>query len=73
VKESESFTAGFAFDQPFSDAFDMSIGATYFDIDIENTVIEPGVVTSTLLMAVLLTVTMKQPRVLMLTSDIIKI
>jgi len=60
----------------------MSIGATYFDIDIENTVIEPGaahvsnvtpMVTSTLLMAVLLTVTMKQPRVLMLTSDIIKI
>ena len=41
-EESESFTAGFAFDQPFSDAFDMSIGATYFDIDIENTVIEPG-------------------------------
>jgi len=41
-EESESFTVGFAFDQPFSDAFDMSIGATYFDIDIENTVIEPG-------------------------------
>ena len=41
-EESTSFTAGFAFDQPFTEAFDLSIGATYFDIDIENTVIEPG-------------------------------
>jgi len=39
---STSFTAGFSFDQPFTDAFDFEFGATYYDIDIENTIIEPS-------------------------------
>jgi len=39
---SESFTAGFSFDQPFTDAFDLEFGATYYSIDIENTIIEPN-------------------------------
>ncbi len=41
-EESTSYTAGFAFDQPFSEDFNLSFGATYFNIEIENTVIEPG-------------------------------
>ena len=39
---SEAFSAGFSFRQPFFDAFDFVIGATYYDIDIEDTIIEPA-------------------------------
>ncbi len=39
---SEALSAGFSFRQPFFDAFDFVIGATYYDIDIEDTIIEPG-------------------------------
>ena len=40
-EESESWSAGFAWDQPFIDAFDLTIGATYYEIEIENAIIEP--------------------------------
>ncbi len=40
AETSESFTAGFVFSQPFTDAFDFDFGLTYFDIDIEDTVEE---------------------------------
>jgi iron complex outermembrane receptor protein len=39
---SKSYTLGFSFDQPFTDAFDLEFGATYYNIDIESTIIEPG-------------------------------
>ncbi|MGA0839670.1 MAG: TonB-dependent receptor domain-containing protein [Pseudomonadales bacterium] len=39
---SDSYTVGFAFDQPFFDSFDMTIGATYYRIEIENSIIEPS-------------------------------
>jgi len=41
-EESTSYTAGFVFEQPFTDSFDLTVGATYWDIDINNTIIEPG-------------------------------
>ncbi len=39
---SDSYTVGFSFDQPFTDFVDLEFGATYYDIDISNTIIEPG-------------------------------
>ncbi len=39
---SRSWTGGFAWDQPFTNAFDLSIGATYYNIEVRNTIIEPG-------------------------------
>ena len=39
---SESKSFGFAWDQPFTNVFDMSIGLTYYDIEIEDTIIEPS-------------------------------
>ena len=36
-EESTSFTAGVSFDQPFTDAFDLELGFTYYEYDIENT------------------------------------
>lgn len=41
-EESTSLTLGFSFEQPFTDAFDLSIGASYFDIKVENSVISPS-------------------------------
>ena len=41
-EESESWTAGFAYEQDFSNDFDLSIGMTYYEIDITNTVIQPS-------------------------------
>ena len=41
-EESESWTAGFAWDQPFTNAFNLSFSATYYEIDVTNTIIEPG-------------------------------
>ncbi len=38
---SDSFTVGFAFEQPFTDAFDLDFGMTYYEIDIDDTVVEP--------------------------------
>ena len=40
-EESKSWSAGFAWDQPFIDAFDLTVGATYYEIEIENAIIEP--------------------------------
>ena len=39
---SDSFTLGFSFEQPFTDAFDLDFGMTYYEIDIDNTVVEPS-------------------------------
>jgi len=39
---SKSFSAGFAFEQPWFEGFDLTVGATYWDIDIKNTIIEPS-------------------------------
>ena len=39
---SESITAGFAWEQPFTNAFDLTLGANYYKVEIENTIIEPG-------------------------------
>ncbi len=41
-EESTSLTLGFSFDQPFTDAFDLSIGASYFDIEVTDSVIRPS-------------------------------
>ncbi|MCH7834013.1 MAG: TonB-dependent receptor [Proteobacteria bacterium] len=42
AEKSESWSAGFAWDQPFTNAFDLAISATYYQIDVKNTIIEPG-------------------------------
>jgi iron complex outermembrane receptor protein len=42
AETSTSYTYGFAFDQPWSENFDLTIGATYWDIDIDDTIIEPS-------------------------------
>ena len=41
-EESESFSAGFTWEQPFFTSFDMVFGATYYDIDIKNEIITPS-------------------------------
>ncbi len=41
-EESESWSAGFAWSQPFTNAFDLSISGTYYEIEVTNTIIEPG-------------------------------
>ena len=41
-EESESWTVGFAWDQPFTNAFNLSVSATYYEIEVNNTIIEPG-------------------------------
>lgn len=38
---SESTSFGFAWEQPFTTVFDLTLGLTYYDIDIEDTIIEP--------------------------------
>ena len=39
---SESITAGFAWEQPFTNAFDLTVGSNYYQIEIDNTIIEPS-------------------------------
>ncbi|MCR9196115.1 MAG: TonB-dependent receptor, partial [Hyphomonas sp.] len=39
---SESLTAGFVVEQPFFDSFDLTLAATYYDVEIEDTIIERG-------------------------------
>lgn len=41
-EESESWSAGFAWSQPFTNAFNLSVSATYYEIEVTNTIIEPG-------------------------------
>lgn len=42
AETSTSYTYGFAFDQPWSENFDLTVGATYWHIDIDDTIIEPS-------------------------------
>jgi iron complex outermembrane receptor protein len=42
AETSESWSAGFSWDQPFSNAFELSVGVTYYSIDIDDTIIEPN-------------------------------
>ncbi len=39
---SDSLSAGFAWEQPFTNAFDLSIGSTYYEIEINDSIIEPS-------------------------------
>lgn len=41
-EKSDSFTAGFAWEQPFFEAFDMTIGATYYEIDLRDEISQLG-------------------------------
>ncbi len=45
IKEetSKSKTVGIVFEQPWTDAFDLKLSATYYDIDLRNTIINPSV------------------------------
>jgi iron complex outermembrane recepter protein len=45
AETSESWTAGVVFSQPFTDAFDLDLSVTYFNIDIEDTVEELDAIT----------------------------
>ena len=38
---SESITGGIVWEQPFTNAFDLTIGTNYYQIKIDNTIIEP--------------------------------
>jgi iron complex outermembrane recepter protein len=38
-EQSKSWTAGFAFEQPWAEAFDLTIGATYYEIEITDQII----------------------------------
>jgi len=38
-EKSESFTAGFAWEQPFFETFDLTLGATYYEIEIRDQII----------------------------------
>lgn len=40
---SASRSFGFAWEQPFTDRFDLTLGMTYYDIEIEQTIIEPTI------------------------------
>jgi len=42
AEESESWSAGFAFDQPWTSSFDLAVSATYYEIEVNNTIIEPS-------------------------------
>ncbi len=39
---STAWTAGFVFEQPFTDAFDVSLGVTYYDIEVEDAPVIPS-------------------------------
>jgi len=40
---STSLTAGFSFEETIGDGFDISLGATYYDIQLKDSIIEPNV------------------------------
>jgi iron complex outermembrane receptor protein len=42
AEESESWSAGISWDQPFTNAFGLALSATYYEIDVDNTIIEPN-------------------------------
>ena len=39
---SKSSSVGFSWQQPFTNAFDLRVGMSYYDIEIEDTIIEPN-------------------------------
>ena len=39
---SRSITAGFAFEETFGDGYDLSLGASYFDIKLKDSIVEPS-------------------------------
>jgi iron complex outermembrane receptor protein len=39
---SDSWTAGFSWEQDMTNEFDFGVGATYYEVDIDNTIIEPN-------------------------------
>lgn len=41
-ENSDSLSLGFAFEQPWFEAFDLTIGATYYEIEIEDALLEPN-------------------------------
>jgi iron complex outermembrane receptor protein len=41
-EESKSWSAGFVWEQPFTEAFGLSISSYYYEIDVDNTIIEPS-------------------------------
>ncbi|WP_293612835.1 TonB-dependent receptor [Ponticaulis sp.] len=43
AETSEGLTAGFVFEQPWVDDFDLSLAVSYYNIEIENSVEEPSV------------------------------
>ena len=42
AETSESWSAGIVWDQPFTNAFGLVIGATYYEIEVNQTIIEPS-------------------------------
>jgi len=42
AETSNSYTLGFAFEQPFFDSFDASLNVSYYNIDVKNTVVSPS-------------------------------
>ncbi|HLF32448.1 MAG TPA: TonB-dependent receptor [Xanthomonadales bacterium] len=42
AETSDSYTYGFAWEQPFTEAFNLTFGATYYDIEISDTIVEPS-------------------------------
>lgn len=42
AETSDSFTYGFSFEQPWTDKFNFSFGATYYDITVNDTIVEPS-------------------------------
>ena len=39
---SNSLSVGFVFEQPFTNAFNLTVGANYYQIDVDDTIIEPS-------------------------------
>lgn len=39
---SRSWTAGFSWEQPFTNAFDLAISTNYYNIEVRDTIVEPG-------------------------------
>jgi len=42
AEESDAWSAGFAWDQPFTNAFGLALSATYYEIKVKQTIIEPS-------------------------------
>ncbi len=42
AETSDSWSAGFSWDQPFTNAFGLALSATYYEIEVNQTIIEPS-------------------------------